>query len=84
MERKFLRDKRFWAATFLITWAAALQAHMTLLQRQISFQEKFGGVKEKGSEVKKKADDLSEDNLGEFNDNQPISEYQGNDAERLE
>ncbi|GLJ06276.1 hypothetical protein SUGI_0034950 [Cryptomeria japonica] len=51
METKFLRDKRFWFASFLITWAAALQAHMMWLRRQESFQEKFGTTKKKTQEI---------------------------------
>ncbi|XP_057866260.1 uncharacterized protein LOC131073779 [Cryptomeria japonica] len=84
METKFLRDKRFWFASFLITWAAALQAHMMWLRRQESFQEKFGTTKKKTQEVSNKEDKQSKDNLEEFHDDQMISEYQGKDEERLE
>ncbi|XVF83604.1 hypothetical protein PTKIN_Ptkin16aG0502800 [Pterospermum kingtungense] len=37
-----LKDKRFWFASFLIAWAAALQGHMMWMQRQDAFRQKFG------------------------------------------
>ncbi|KAI5659853.1 hypothetical protein M9H77_28646 [Catharanthus roseus] len=37
-----LKDKKFWFASFLIVWAAALQGHMMWIQKQDSFQQKFG------------------------------------------
>ncbi|KAB2034222.1 hypothetical protein ERO13_D04G061900v2 [Gossypium hirsutum] len=37
-----IKDKRFWFASFLIAWAAALQGHMMWMQRQDSFKQKFG------------------------------------------
>ncbi|KAE9618564.1 hypothetical protein Lalb_Chr02g0144051 [Lupinus albus] len=40
--KKVVQDKKFWVASFLITWAAALQGHMMWLQRQDSFKHKFG------------------------------------------
>ncbi|OIV91224.1 hypothetical protein TanjilG_30446 [Lupinus angustifolius] len=40
--KKVVEDKKFWVASFLITWAAALQGHMMWLQRQDSFKHKFG------------------------------------------
>ncbi|KAL7614081.1 uncharacterized protein LOC111912251 [Lactuca sativa] len=40
--KKLLNDKKFWLASFLIGWAAALQGHMMWLQRQDSFKQKFG------------------------------------------
>nr|XP_043634852.1 uncharacterized protein LOC122605951 [Erigeron canadensis] len=40
--KKLLKDKRFWFASFLIGWAAALQGHMMWLQRQDTFKQKFG------------------------------------------
>ncbi|XP_065869825.1 uncharacterized protein [Euphorbia lathyris] len=43
---KLLKDKRFWIASFLITWAAALQGHMMWLKRQDTFKEKFGTLNE--------------------------------------
>ncbi|XP_073288346.1 uncharacterized protein [Primulina huaijiensis] len=43
--RHLLKDKRFWVASFIITWAAALQGHMMWLQRQDSFKQKFGDLK---------------------------------------
>ncbi|KAJ9160065.1 hypothetical protein P3X46_025502 [Hevea brasiliensis] len=39
---QLLKDKKFWFASFLIAWAAALQGHMMWLQRQDSFKQKFG------------------------------------------
>ncbi|KAF7040870.1 hypothetical protein CFC21_050737 [Triticum aestivum] len=39
---KLLKEKRFWAASFLIAWAAALQGHMMWVQRQDAFKHKFG------------------------------------------
>ncbi|PIN20842.1 hypothetical protein CDL12_06480 [Handroanthus impetiginosus] len=43
--RQLLKDKRFWFASFLIAWAAALQGHMMWMQRQDSFKQKFGDLK---------------------------------------
>ncbi|GLT31382.1 hypothetical protein SLA2020_061240 [Shorea laevis] len=40
--KALLKDKKFWFASFLIAWAAALQGHMMWLQRQDSFKQKFG------------------------------------------
>ncbi|KAJ0657756.1 hypothetical protein Hdeb2414_s0023g00638801 [Helianthus debilis subsp. tardiflorus] len=40
--KKLLNDRKFWFASFLIGWAAALQGHMMWLQRQDSFKQKFG------------------------------------------
>ncbi|KAK9154235.1 hypothetical protein Sjap_001715 [Stephania japonica] len=40
--KQLLKDKRVWFASFLVAWAAALQMHMTWLQKQESFKEKFG------------------------------------------
>lgn len=40
--RNVVKDKKFWMASFLIAWAAALQGHMMWLQRQDSFKHKFG------------------------------------------
>ncbi|GFQ01970.1 hypothetical protein PHJA_002340900 [Phtheirospermum japonicum] len=49
--RQLLKDKRLWFASFLITWAAALQGHMMWIQRQDSFKHKFGNAnQEMGSE----------------------------------
>ncbi|KAK4754584.1 hypothetical protein SAY87_002688 [Trapa incisa] len=42
--KKLLKDKKFWFASFLITWAAALQAHMMWMQKQDSFKQKFGAL----------------------------------------
>lgn len=39
---KLVKEKRFWAASFLIAWAAALQGHMMWVQRQDAFKHKFG------------------------------------------
>ncbi|XP_050386888.1 uncharacterized protein LOC126803168 [Argentina anserina] len=44
--RKLLKDKKFWVASLLIGWAAALQGHMMWLQRQDAFKEKFGDLSE--------------------------------------
>ncbi|RXI08985.1 hypothetical protein DVH24_023129 [Malus domestica] len=44
--RKLLNDKKFWVASFLIAWAAALQGHMMWVQRQESFKQKFGSLRE--------------------------------------
>ncbi|CAN6568749.1 unnamed protein product [Malus baccata var. baccata] len=44
--RKLLNDKKFWVASFLIAWAAALQGHMMWVQRQESFKQKFGSLSE--------------------------------------
>ncbi|XP_027156640.1 uncharacterized protein LOC113757698 [Coffea eugenioides] len=41
-----LKDKRFWFASALIVWAAALQGHMMWLRRQDSFKQKFGNVEQ--------------------------------------
>ncbi|KAL4189034.1 hypothetical protein AMTRI_Chr08g163500 [Amborella trichopoda] len=43
----FLKDKKFWFASFLVAWAAALQAHMAWLQKQDSFKAKFGDLNQK-------------------------------------
>ncbi|EOY18252.1 hypothetical protein QUC31_006567 [Theobroma cacao] len=40
--KSLLKDKKFWFASFLIAWAAALQGHMMWMQRQDSFRQKFG------------------------------------------
>ena len=40
--RNVVKDKKFWFASFLVAWAAALQGHMMWLQRQDSFKHKFG------------------------------------------
>ncbi|XP_077216947.1 hexose transporter [Tasmannia lanceolata] len=47
MDAKFLKDKRFWLASFLVAWAGALQAHMMWIQKQDSFKEKFGKIDKK-------------------------------------
>lgn len=39
---KLVKEKRFWVASFLVAWAAALQGHMMWLQRQDAFKHKFG------------------------------------------
>ncbi|CAF1809035.1 unnamed protein product [Brassica oleracea var. botrytis] len=44
--KTIVKDKRFWAASFLIAWAAGLQGHMMWLQRQDSFKQKFGTIDE--------------------------------------
>ncbi|XP_057487478.1 uncharacterized protein LOC130773554 isoform X2 [Actinidia eriantha] len=40
--KKLLKEKKFWFASVLIAWAAALQGHMMWLQKQDSFKQKFG------------------------------------------
>ncbi|XP_061372278.1 uncharacterized protein LOC133314766 [Gastrolobium bilobum] len=42
--KNVVKDKKFWVASFLIAWAAALQGHMMWLQRQDSFKQKFGNL----------------------------------------
>ncbi|KAL5733292.1 hypothetical protein ACOSP7_032635 [Xanthoceras sorbifolium] len=44
--KQLLKDKKFWFASFLIAWAAALQGHMMWLQRQDSFKSKFVTVEQ--------------------------------------
>ncbi|KAF8642221.1 hypothetical protein HU200_067485 [Digitaria exilis] len=39
---KLVKEKRFWVASFLVAWAAALQGHMMWMQRQDAFKHKFG------------------------------------------
>ncbi|RCV29261.1 hypothetical protein SETIT_5G469700v2 [Setaria italica] len=39
---KLVKEKRFWVASFLVGWAAALQGHMMWMQRQDAFKHKFG------------------------------------------
>ncbi|PAN15135.1 hypothetical protein PAHAL_5G001200 [Panicum hallii] len=39
---KLVKEKRFWVASFLVAWAAALQGHMMWMQRQETFKHKFG------------------------------------------
>ncbi|KAK3232230.1 hypothetical protein Dsin_004111 [Dipteronia sinensis] len=39
--KQLLKEKKFWFASILIAWAAALQGHMMWLQRQDSFKNKF-------------------------------------------
>ncbi|XP_044461076.1 uncharacterized protein LOC123192557 [Mangifera indica] len=52
--RQLLKDKKFWFASFLIGWAAALQGHMMWLQKQDSFQKKFGTVSQ-GNDIDEQA-----------------------------
>ncbi|XP_039172662.1 uncharacterized protein LOC104454273, partial [Eucalyptus grandis] len=40
--KQLLKDKKFWFASCLIAWAAALQGHMMWMQKQDSFKQKFG------------------------------------------
>ncbi|KAK3028821.1 hypothetical protein RJ639_038648 [Escallonia herrerae] len=44
--KKLLGDKKFWFASFLIAWAAALQGHMMWIQRQDAFKQKFKTLEE--------------------------------------
>ncbi|PKA61880.1 hypothetical protein AXF42_Ash008712 [Apostasia shenzhenica] len=39
---RLLKDKKFWIASFLVAWAAALQGHMMWMQKQDAFKQKFG------------------------------------------
>ncbi|CAL4959210.1 unnamed protein product [Urochloa decumbens] len=39
---KLVKEKRFWVASFLVAWAAALQGHVMWMQRQDAFKHKFG------------------------------------------
>ncbi|WVZ67222.1 hypothetical protein U9M48_016331 [Paspalum notatum var. saurae] len=43
---KLVKEKRFWVASFLVAWAAALQGHMMWMQRQDAFKHKFGGLEQ--------------------------------------
>uniref|UniRef100_J3L8D4 Uncharacterized protein n=1 Tax=Oryza brachyantha TaxID=4533 RepID=J3L8D4_ORYBR len=38
---RVVKEKRFWIASFLVAWAAALQGHMMWMQRQDAFKQKF-------------------------------------------
>lgn len=49
--RQLLKEKKFWVASFLIAWAAALQGHMMWVQRQDSFKQKFGEVSPESDSV---------------------------------
>ncbi|XP_028805129.1 uncharacterized protein LOC114760050 [Neltuma alba] len=42
--KNLIKDKKFWFASFLIVWAAALQGHMMWMQKQDSFKQKFGNL----------------------------------------
>ncbi|CAI0411410.1 unnamed protein product [Linum tenue] len=59
--RQLLKDKRFWVASFLIAWAAALQGHMMWLQRQDSFKQKFGTIEQSASTSSSNDDDAKEE-----------------------
>ncbi|MFS8012668.1 hypothetical protein Hanom_Chr14g01323541 [Helianthus anomalus] len=48
--KKLLNDRKFWFASFLIAWAAALQGHMMWLQRQDTFNQKFGTLDDQDSD----------------------------------
>ncbi|CAN4090456.1 unnamed protein product [Withania somnifera] len=54
--QQLLKDKKFWFASVLIVWAAALQGHMMWLQRQDSFKQKFGNVNDEGANREDLAD----------------------------
>ncbi|KAK4720590.1 hypothetical protein R3W88_010823 [Solanum pinnatisectum] len=54
--KELLKDKKFWFASFLIVWAAALQGHMMWLQRQDSFKDKFGNLNDEGTDQQELAD----------------------------
>ncbi|KAJ1287298.1 hypothetical protein BS78_03G420200 [Paspalum vaginatum] len=55
---KLVKEKRFWVASFLVAWAAALQGHMMWMQRQDAFKHKFGLEQEEA--VAHGADDASD------------------------
>ncbi|XP_072960025.1 uncharacterized protein [Typha angustifolia] len=44
---KLLKEKKFWFASILVIWAAALQGHMMWMQKQDAFQQKFGDANDK-------------------------------------
>ncbi|KAI7752679.1 hypothetical protein M8C21_029212 [Ambrosia artemisiifolia] len=48
--KKLLNDRKFWFASFLIAWAAALQGHMMWLQRQDTFKQKFGTLDDQNTD----------------------------------
>lgn len=50
---KLLKDKKFWFASFLVVWAAALQGHMMWMRNQDAFKEKFRDL----SDQAKKSDE---------------------------
>ncbi|KAF7026558.1 hypothetical protein CFC21_038666 [Triticum aestivum] len=54
---KLVKEKRFWAASFLIAWAAALQGHMMWLKRQDAFKDKFGDPEAPNKVTEQPADD---------------------------
>ncbi|XP_020276238.1 uncharacterized protein LOC109850605 [Asparagus officinalis] len=39
---KLLKEKKFWFASVLVVWAAALQGHMMWIKKQDAFKQKFG------------------------------------------
>ncbi|KAK8953399.1 hypothetical protein KSP40_PGU013168 [Platanthera guangdongensis] len=41
---RLLKEKKFWIASFLVVWAAALQGHMMWMKKQDAFKQKFGGL----------------------------------------
>ncbi|XP_031486168.1 uncharacterized protein LOC116254747 [Nymphaea colorata] len=45
--REILRDKKTWFASFLVCWAAALQAHINWVKKQDTFIDKFGTPEQK-------------------------------------
>ncbi|OAY68491.1 hypothetical protein ACMD2_08529 [Ananas comosus] len=47
---KLLKERRFWIASFLVVWAAALQGHMMWMQKQDAFKQKFGDLSEEKDE----------------------------------
>ncbi|XP_030512583.1 uncharacterized protein LOC115726718 [Rhodamnia argentea] len=49
--KQLLKDKKFWFASFLIGWAAALQGHMMWVQKQDSFKQKFGNTEGSDSDA---------------------------------
>ncbi|PKU61800.1 uncharacterized protein LOC110103691 [Dendrobium catenatum] len=41
---RLLKEKKFWIASFIVVWAAALQGHMMWMQKQDAFKHKFGDL----------------------------------------
>ncbi|KAH0469315.1 hypothetical protein IEQ34_002547 [Dendrobium chrysotoxum] len=47
---RLLKEKKFWIASFIVVWAAALQGHMMWMQKQDAFKYKFGDLNENKEE----------------------------------
>lgn len=60
---KLLKEKKFWFASILVVWAAALQGHMMWMKKQDAFKQKFGDPildKEEGWTEEKKSELLAD------------------------